>query len=80
MSEIHEHKSFVDICQSMEPISIDDLKREKCPRISAEDLIELGELRGAARHTKSPTKRKQSSKPLLLAIDVRSEEEYPFNP
>lgn len=60
----------------MEPFTLDELKREKCCRISAEDLIELGELSGPAQ-TKSPTKRKQNSKPMLLVIDVRSPEEYP---
>ncbi|ESO83835.1 hypothetical protein LOTGIDRAFT_132681 [Lottia gigantea] len=60
---------------SMEAISIEDLKSEKCPRISAEDLIELGELAGP-RHTKSPTKKKQSGKPMILVIDVRSIEEF----
>ncbi|XP_060078808.1 TBC domain-containing protein kinase-like protein [Ylistrum balloti] len=60
---------------SMEPIPIEDLKREKVPRISAEDLIELGELTGPA-HSKSPTKRKQNSKPMLLVVDVRGEDEF----
>lgn len=60
---------------SMEPIPIEELKREKVPRISAEDLIELGELTGPA-HSKSPTKRKQNSKPMLLVVDVRGEDEF----
>ncbi|KAK6172384.1 hypothetical protein SNE40_016044 [Patella caerulea] len=60
---------------SMEPISIEELKSEKCPRISAEDLIELGELAGP-RNTKSPTKKKQSGKPMILVIDVRNNDEF----
>ncbi|KAK3099167.1 hypothetical protein FSP39_000436 [Pinctada imbricata] len=60
---------------SMEPIPVEELKTEKCPRISAEDLIELGELSGPS-HTKSPTKRKQNSKPMLLVIDVRNQEDF----
>lgn len=60
----------------MEPIPIEELKGEKCPRISAEDLIELGELAGAA-YSRSPTKKRQNSKPMILIIDVRLYDEYP---
>lgn len=60
---------------SIDGISLDELKSEKCVRISAEDLIELGELAGPA-HSRSPTKRKTNSKPMLLSIDVRNPEEY----
>ena len=60
---------------SMEPISIEELRAVKCPHISAEDLIDLGELSGPVQ-TKSPTKRKQNSKPMLLVIDVRAQEEF----
>ena len=63
--------------QSMEPIPLDELKSEKCPRISAEDLIELGELSGNMM-TRSPTKKKPNSKPMLMIIDVRSPDEYPL--
>ena len=59
----------------MEPISIEELRAVKCPHISAEDLIDLGELSGPVQ-SKSPTKRKQNSKPMLLVIDVRAQEEY----
>lgn len=60
----------------MEPITVEELKAEKCPRISAEDLIELGELAGPA-SSRSPTKKKQNSKPMILIVDVRSSDEYP---
>ncbi|XP_013390013.1 TBC domain-containing protein kinase-like protein [Lingula anatina] len=60
---------------SLDPIPLEELKSERCPRISAEDLIELGELKGPAQ-TKSPTKRSREGKPKLLMIDVRSEEDY----
>ncbi|XP_035829276.1 TBC domain-containing protein kinase-like protein [Aplysia californica] len=60
---------------SMEPIPIDELKGEKCCRISAEDLIELGELAGAA-YSRSPTKKRQTSKPMILIVDVRSPEDF----
>ena len=61
----------------MEPISLEELKSEKCPRISAEDLIELGELSGNL-STRSPTKKRANSKPMLMMIDVRSPDEYPL--
>jgi hypothetical protein len=61
----------------MEPLKLDELKSEKCPRISAEDLMELGEFSGNG-NSRSPTKKKPNTKPLLLVIDVRSPEEYPF--
>lgn len=60
---------------SMEPIPMDELKGEKCPRISAEDLIELGELAGAG-YSRSPTKKRQGSKPMIFIVDVRSVEDY----
>ena len=60
----------------MEPIPVEELKSEKCPRISADDLIELGEFQGNA-NSRSPTKKKTNSKPMLVVIDVRGLEEYP---
>lgn len=61
----------------MEPLTLDELRSEKCPRISAEDLLELGEFIGNA-NTRSPTRKKGNGKPLLLVIDVRSPDEYPL--
>ena len=61
----------------MEAISLEELKSEKSPRISAEDLIELCELVGPT-ITRSPSKKSAKSKPKILIIDVRSREEYPF--
>ena len=63
--------------QSMEAIPIEELKSEKTPRISAEDLIELCELAGPS-VTRSPSKKTVKSKPKILIIDVRSPEEYPL--
>lgn len=60
----------------MEPIPLEELKSEKCPRISAEDLIELSELKGQV-NTKSPTKKRLNSKPLILIVDARTVDEYP---
>lgn len=62
----------------MEAVSIEELKSEKCPRISAEDLIELGELAGPV-NSRSPTKKMPTSKPKLVVIDVRMPEEYPLS-
>jgi len=60
----------------MEAIPAEELKAEKFPRISAEDLVELCEL---SRLSKSlnPAKSSESSKPYVVVIDVRSEDEYP---
>ncbi|KAL4235012.1 hypothetical protein ACF0H5_006650 [Mactra antiquata] len=60
---------------SMEPLTLDELRSEKCPRISAEDLLELGEFIGNA-NTRSPTKKRGNGKPLLLVIDVRGPDEF----
>jgi TBC domain-containing protein kinase-like protein len=61
----------------MHPVPLEDLQAQKCPFISAEDLIQLGELLGSS-PSKSPTKRSQSRKPLLIVIDIRHKEEYPY--
>ena len=61
----------------MEPIPIQELKSEKCVRISAEDLIELCELAGPAA-SRSPSKKTTRARPKILIIDIRSPEEYPF--
>jgi len=60
----------------MEPIPAEELKAEKFPRISAEDLIELCELSGPSK-APNPAKSSKSSKPLIVVVDVRSEDEYP---
>lgn len=56
----------------MAPIPIAELKSEVSPRISAEDLLELLDL---SPDLKNKT-RSQSIK--MLVIDIRSNEEYPF--
>uniref|UniRef100_A0A674A2R0 TBC1 domain containing kinase n=1 Tax=Salmo trutta TaxID=8032 RepID=A0A674A2R0_SALTR len=57
---------------SREPLALSDLKAEVSPRISAEDLIDLCELSVGGQ-----TKRSKASKPKILAVDIRSIEEYP---
>lgn len=53
-------------------MALSDLKAEVSPRISAEDLIDLCELSVGGQ-----TKRSKASKPKILAVDIRSIEEYP---
>jgi TBC domain-containing protein kinase-like protein len=53
-------------------LALSDLKAEVSPRISAEDLIDLCELSVGGQ-----TKRSKASKPKILAVDIRSIEEYP---
>jgi hypothetical protein len=48
----------------MDPISLVDLKKEKCPRISGEDLLMLLSL-----------KESHPNEPYLIVIDVRNREE-----
>ncbi|MEJ1270816.1 TBC1 domain containing kinase [Cricetulus griseus] len=56
---------------SRESITLNDLKSEVSPRISAEDLIDLCELTVTG-HFKTPTKKTKSSKPKLLVVDIRN--------
>ncbi|XP_006881173.1 PREDICTED: TBC domain-containing protein kinase-like protein isoform X3 [Elephantulus edwardii] len=60
---------------SRESISLNDLKSEVSPRISAEDLIDLCELTVTG-HFKTPTKKTKSSKPKLLVVDIRNSEDF----
>lgn len=55
-----------------------ELKSEAAPRISVEDIIELCELSGPA-FCKTPVKRARTGKPKILAVDIRSLEEYPLS-
>ncbi|KAH0500791.1 TBC domain-containing protein kinase-like protein [Microtus ochrogaster] len=60
---------------SRESITLNDLKSEVSPRISAEDLIDLCEL-SVTGHFKTPTKKTKSSKPKLLVVDIRNSEDF----
>ena len=51
----------------MDPFPLADLKSERCPRISANDVVEYNDL-------KAPTASLKTSK--LLLIDIRSSDEY----
>ena len=59
--------------QSREPLALSDLKAELSPRISAEDLIDLCELSLAG-----GGKRTRAGRPKIVAVDIRSSEEYPY--
>uniref|UniRef100_H2YXL1 TBC1 domain family member 23 n=1 Tax=Ciona savignyi TaxID=51511 RepID=H2YXL1_CIOSA len=56
-------------------IPLSELKQEVCCRISADDLIQLGELQGA-NNSKTPAKLTKSSKPRIFVIDIRSSDEF----
>ncbi|XP_031727261.1 TBC domain-containing protein kinase-like protein, partial [Anarrhichthys ocellatus] len=56
---------------SREPLALCDLKAELSPRISAEDLIDLCELSLAG-----PTKRTKAGKPKIIAVDIRTVEDF----
>uniref|UniRef100_A0A4W5R622 Rhodanese domain-containing protein n=1 Tax=Hucho hucho TaxID=62062 RepID=A0A4W5R622_9TELE len=67
------HNNFLSLLspslQSREPLALSDLKVS--PRISAEDLIDLCELSVGGQ-----TKRSKASKPKILAVDIRSIEDF----
>uniref|UniRef100_A0A3Q3KES3 TBC domain-containing protein kinase-like protein n=1 Tax=Monopterus albus TaxID=43700 RepID=A0A3Q3KES3_MONAL len=56
---------------SREPLALCDLKAEVSPRTSAEDLIDLCEL-----SLTGPTKRTKAGKPKIIAVDIRSVEDF----
>ncbi|MEQ2308341.1 hypothetical protein AMECASPLE_027323, partial [Ameca splendens] len=56
---------------SREPLALCDLKAEVSPRISAEDLIDLCEL-----SLGGPPKRNKSTKPKIVAVDIRNVEDF----
>lgn len=61
---------------SMSEVPLEDLKEEVSPRISADDMIQLCELRGPTQ-SKTPAKRNsKNSKPKIVIIDVRSPDEF----
>ncbi|ELU03407.1 hypothetical protein CAPTEDRAFT_220004 [Capitella teleta] len=72
-SKDYNHQPLTDL--SMHPVPLEDLRAQKCPFISAEDLIQLGELMGSSL-TKSPTKKSASGKPLIIILDIRPTEDY----
>nr|XP_039266398.1 TBC domain-containing protein kinase-like protein [Styela clava] len=61
---------------SMSEVSLEDLKCEISPRISADDMIQLCELKGPS-HSKTPAKRSaKNAKPKITILDVRSPDEF----
>ncbi|XDV15607.1 hypothetical protein PO909_015656 [Leuciscus waleckii] len=73
-----EYQDLTKTDLSREPLKLSELKAEVSPRISVEDLIDLCELSGPACF-KTPAKRARNGKPKILAVDIRSLEEYPFS-
>ncbi|RXN09129.1 TBC domain-containing kinase [Labeo rohita] len=73
-----EYQDLTKTDLSREPLKLSELKAEVSPRISVEDLIDLCELSGPA-FFKTPVKRARTGKPKILAVDIRSLEEYPFS-
>ncbi|KAL2101697.1 hypothetical protein ACEWY4_003458 [Coilia grayii] len=70
-----DYQDFPKTDLSREPLRLSELKAELSPRISAEDLIDLCELRGSS-HFKTPNKRAKVGKPKILAVDIRSPEDF----
>lgn len=56
----------------MTPVPLHELKSETCPRISAEDLLDLLDL---IPNTKNKAK---SQNIKIVVIDIRPTDEYPF--
>nr|XP_002132164.1 TBC domain-containing protein kinase-like protein [Ciona intestinalis] len=56
-------------------IPLSELKQEVCCRISADDLIQLCELKGS-NNSKTPAKATKSGKPRIFIIDIRSSDEF----
>ena len=56
----------------IQPLDAPTLKSETCPRISAEDVIDIGGFRIPSSQSARPL----NHRPKILLVDVRSEEEY----
>ncbi|XP_052400991.1 TBC domain-containing protein kinase-like protein [Carassius gibelio] len=70
-----EYQDLTKTDLSREPLKLSELKAEVSPRISVEDLIDLCELSGLACF-KTPVKRARTGKPKILAVDIRSLEDF----
>uniref|UniRef100_A0A671SK09 TBC domain-containing protein kinase-like protein n=1 Tax=Sinocyclocheilus anshuiensis TaxID=1608454 RepID=A0A671SK09_9TELE len=70
-----EYQDLTKTDLSREPLKLSELKAEVSPRISVEDLIDLCELSGPA-YFKTPVKRARTGKPKILAVDIRSLEDF----
>uniref|UniRef100_A0AAR2K8W3 TBC1 domain containing kinase n=1 Tax=Pygocentrus nattereri TaxID=42514 RepID=A0AAR2K8W3_PYGNA len=70
-----EYQDLPNTDLSREPLKLSELKAEISPRISAEDLIDLCELTGPA-HFKTPVKRPKTVKTKIVAVDIRSSEDF----
>ncbi|KAI5616871.1 TBC domain-containing protein kinase-like protein, partial [Silurus asotus] len=70
-----EYQDLPNTDLSREPLKLSELKAEVSPRISAEDLIDLCELTGPS-HFKTPVKRPKAVKTKIIAVDIRSNEDF----
>uniref|UniRef100_A0A3B1KB17 TBC domain-containing protein kinase-like protein n=1 Tax=Astyanax mexicanus TaxID=7994 RepID=A0A3B1KB17_ASTMX len=70
-----EYQDLPNTDLAREPLKLSELKAEVSPRISAEDLIDLCELTGPA-HFKTPVKRPKPVKTKIVAVDIRSSEDF----
>ncbi|KAM9476791.1 TBC domain-containing protein kinase-like protein [Clarias gariepinus] len=70
-----EYQDLQNMDLSREPLKLSELKAEVSPRISAEDLIDLCELTGPAQF-KTPVKRPKAVKTKIVAVDIRSNEDF----
>ncbi|XP_072533189.1 TBC domain-containing protein kinase-like protein [Salminus brasiliensis] len=70
-----EYQDLPNTDLSREPLKLSELKAEVSPRISAEDLIDLCELTGPAPF-KTPVKRPKPVKTKIVAVDIRSSEDF----
>uniref|UniRef100_A0A8C2EM38 TBC domain-containing protein kinase-like protein n=1 Tax=Cyprinus carpio TaxID=7962 RepID=A0A8C2EM38_CYPCA len=70
-----EYQDLTKTDLSREPLKLSELKAEVSPRISVEDLIDLCELSGPACF-KTAVKRARTGKPKILAVDIRSLEDF----
>lgn len=52
----------------MTPLTVAELQKEFCPRISAANLLELLDI-----------KQTKFSRPKVVTVDIRPPEEYPWN-
>jgi len=60
----------------MEPISLEELKQEKCPRISGEDFLQLLDLNGTTySHNNNNNNNSTKFTGKMIAVDVRNHEE-----
>uniref|UniRef100_A0A8C4R862 TBC domain-containing protein kinase-like protein n=1 Tax=Eptatretus burgeri TaxID=7764 RepID=A0A8C4R862_EPTBU len=81
VTDVHPccNTSCTTIPQGRDTVPINELKMEICPRIAAEELLELCEP-ARSRSEPSQGRRIRGARPRALVLDVRSADEYPSIP